>query len=124
VTILGLDHVQVAIPPDSDDTARAFYSGVLGLEEIPKPEPLRATGALWLRVGSAELHLGIQPDFHPARKAHPAIRVADVDGMAARCAAAGYAVDWDDRYPGVRRFYVHDPFGNRIEILQPLHPGQ
>jgi len=124
VTILGLDHVQVAIPPDSDEVARAFYAGVLGLVEIPKPEPLRATGALWLRVGSAELHLGIQPDFHPARKAHPAIRVADVDTMAARCSAAGYAVDWDDRYPGVRRFYVHDPFGNRIEILQVLQPDQ
>ena len=118
MTILGLDHVQVAIPPGSDEVARAFYAGVLGLEEIPKPEPLRATGALWLRVGGSELHLGIQRDFHPARKAHPGIRVADADEIAARCSAAGHPVEWDDRYPGVRRFYVHDPFGNRIEIMQ------
>jgi catechol 2,3-dioxygenase-like lactoylglutathione lyase family enzyme len=66
-----------------------------------------------------ELHLGAEADFAPARKAHPALRVDDIDGLAARCEAAGLAPRWDDRYPGTRRFYVHDPFGNRIEILQP-----
>ena len=120
MSILGLDHVQVAIPPGAQPEGRAFYAGVLGLEEIPRPESLRSTGAVWFRVGSGELHLGIQPEFHPARKAHPAILVSDADEVAARCEEGGYAVEWDGRYPGVRRFYVSDPFGNRVEIMQRL----
>ena len=118
MSVLGLDHVQVAIPAGAQPEGRAFYAGVLGLEEIARPAPLQASGAVWFRVGSAQLHLGIQPDFHPARKAHPAILVTNVDEVAARCARAGHPVEWDERYPGVRRFYVTDPFGNRVEIMQ------
>lgn len=111
--------MQLAIPPGAEEQARAFYGGVLGLGEIPKPETMRASGGAWFRAGGVELHLGIEADFQPARKAHPALRVDDIDVLEARCEGAGCPVEWDARYPGVRRFYVHDPFGNRIEVLQP-----
>ncbi len=116
---LALDHVQIAMPPGGEEEARAFYRGVLGLDEVPKPAPMRANGGAWFRSGGVELHLGAEADFAPARKAHPALRVDDLDELAARCEAAGFGAQWDDRYPGMRRFYVHDPFGNRIELLQP-----
>lgn len=116
---LALDHVQLAMPPDEEDRARAFYAGVLGMAEVEKPEPMRAAGGAWFRAGCVELHLGVEADFRPARKAHPGIRVDDVDAVADRFAAAGVAVQWDDRYPGVRHFYVSDPFGNRLELMQP-----
>jgi catechol 2,3-dioxygenase-like lactoylglutathione lyase family enzyme len=91
----------------------------LGLTEIPKPEPLRASGGVWFSVGAEELHIGIEQPFAPARKAHPALRVeaAELDSFAERLQSAGAPVNWDERYPGVRRFYTADPFGNRIEIL-------
>lgn len=116
---LALDHVQLAIPPGGEERARPFYRDVLGMEELPKPEPMRASGGAWFRAGGVELHLGVEAGFRPARRAHPALRVEGIDALAARCRDAGVEVEWDGRYPGVRRFYVHDPFGNRIEILQP-----
>jgi catechol 2,3-dioxygenase-like lactoylglutathione lyase family enzyme len=114
-----LDHVQLAGPAGCEDDARRFYGELLGLEEIPKPEPMRASGGVWFRLGAHELHIGIEEPFAPARKAHPALRVdeADLDEVAARLGDGGAPVDWDERYPGVRRFYTADPFGNRIEIL-------
>jgi catechol 2,3-dioxygenase-like lactoylglutathione lyase family enzyme len=114
-----LDHVQIAAPPGSEAQARAFYGELLGLEEIPKPEPMRASGGVWFRLGAQQLHVGIQDPFAPARKAHPGLRTdrAELDAIAARLADAGVPVDWDERYPGVRRFYTADPFGNRIELL-------
>lgn len=113
-----LDHVQMAAPPGSEDAARAFYGDLLGLEEIEKPGPLRASGGVWFRLGDRELHLGIEEPFNPARKAHPGLRVdaSELDEVAARLAAAEASVEWDDRYPGVRRFYTADPFGNRLAI--------
>jgi catechol 2,3-dioxygenase-like lactoylglutathione lyase family enzyme len=113
-----LDHVQLAAPRGSEAAARRFYSELLGLQEIPKPEPLQASGGVWFRVGGEELHIGIEERFSPARKAHPGLRVdpAELDVIADRLARAGAPVEWDDRYPGVRRFYTADPFGNRIEI--------
>jgi catechol 2,3-dioxygenase-like lactoylglutathione lyase family enzyme len=117
--ILSLDHVQLAAPVGAEDLARSFYAGVLGMEEIPKPASLQANGGVWFRAGSAELHLGVEADFRPARKAHPAFRADDLGAVARRVEAAGHAISWDDRYPGVRRFYVDDPFGNRVELLQP-----
>jgi catechol 2,3-dioxygenase-like lactoylglutathione lyase family enzyme len=115
---MKLDHVQLAGPRGCENDARRFYGDLLGLEEIPKPEAMRASGGVWFRVGSQELHIGIEDPFSPARKAHPGLRVdtAELDALAARLDAAGVSVDWDDRYPGVRRFYSADPFGNRIEI--------
>jgi catechol 2,3-dioxygenase-like lactoylglutathione lyase family enzyme len=111
---MRLDHVQIAGPPGCEAVARAFYGGALGLEEIEKPEPLRARGGVWFRLGGGqELHVGVDDAFAPARKAHPAFAVDDLDALAARLAD----VTWDDTLPGVRRFYASDPFGNRLEFL-------
>jgi catechol 2,3-dioxygenase-like lactoylglutathione lyase family enzyme len=114
-----LDHVQLAGPPGCEDAARRFYRDLLGLEEIPKPDPLRASGGVWFRIGEHELHIGIEESLAPPRKAQPALRIEDVelDAIAERLRGAGAPGDWDERYPGVRRFYTADPFGNRIEIL-------
>jgi catechol 2,3-dioxygenase-like lactoylglutathione lyase family enzyme len=116
-----LDHVQLAGPPGCEDEARRFYGDLLGLDEIEKPEPMRAGGGVWFTLGSAELHIGIEEPFSPARKAHPGLRVepAELDAVADRLSSAGAKVEWDDRYPGVRRFYTADPFGNRLEIGAP-----
>lgn len=118
----GLHHVQVSIPAGSEDTCRAFYTGVLGLIEVPKPAVLAARGGLWLRADTLELHLGVDPDFVPQRKGHPGILVRDIDALAARVTAAGYTITWDGLFPGYRRCYVHDPLGNRLEFLSPADP--
>jgi catechol 2,3-dioxygenase-like lactoylglutathione lyase family enzyme len=111
--------VQIAGPRGCEEQARNFYGGLLGLEEIVKPEPMRASGGVWFALGEQELHIGIEDPFAPARKAHPGLRVdpSELGAIATRLATAGAPVDWDERYPGVRRFYTADPFGNRIEIL-------
>jgi catechol 2,3-dioxygenase-like lactoylglutathione lyase family enzyme len=110
---MRLDHVQVAAPPGCEAEARRFYGELLGLAEIPKPEPLRARGGVWFE----QLHIGVETDFRPARKAHPALRVPDLDALAERLAAAGAPVEWDESLPGVRRFYTADPWGNRVELM-------
>jgi catechol 2,3-dioxygenase-like lactoylglutathione lyase family enzyme len=115
-----LDHVQVAMPEGGEDAARAFYAGLLGLTETVKPEPLRDTGGVWFAEG---LHLGVERSFAPARKAHPGLAVADVDACADRLRAAGHRITWDDRWPGVRRFHIQDPFGNRVEVLAKERAG-
>jgi catechol 2,3-dioxygenase-like lactoylglutathione lyase family enzyme len=116
---LVLDHVQLAAPRGCEEEARRFFGGLLGLEEIEKPEPLRARGGVWFRLGGHELHIGVEDPFAAARKAHPAFRVdaGELDGLAERLAAAGERVEWDDSLPGQLRFYTADPWGNRIEIL-------
>lgn len=116
--VLALDHAQVAMPRGEEDRARAFYAGVLGLEEIPKPANLAARGGVWFRVGASQLHLGVEDGFRPARKAHPALRVEGLDELAERLRAAGYEPVRDEPLPGYRRFYVADPFGNRVELLE------
>ena len=116
--IRGLDHVQLAAPLGCEDAARRFFGDLLGLEEIDKPAQLRPRGGVWFRAGAQHLHVGVERDFAPARKAHPAFTVDSVDTLAARLESAGVAIEWDDTLPGVRRFYVHDPWGNRIELLQ------
>jgi catechol 2,3-dioxygenase-like lactoylglutathione lyase family enzyme len=118
MTVTGIDHVQVAGPPGCEPEARAFYGGLLGLEELPKPEPLRARGGCWFRAGAQELHVGVAEPFAPARKAHPGLVVADLDALAARLQAAGVAVAYADELPGVRRLHAADPFGNRLEFRQ------
>lgn len=117
---MRLHHVQVSGPAGCEEAMRAFYAGVVGLGEVEKPEQLRARGGAWFRAGSGglEIHVGIEEDFAPARKAHPGIAVADVDALAQRVAAAGAPVTWDDKIPGVRRFHTSDPVGNRVEFQQ------
>ncbi len=116
---LGLHHVQLAIPPGSEDQGREFYVGVLGLTELRKPPVLAARGGLWAGGDGLEIHLGVEDDFRPARKAHPGILAVDLDARAARLASKGYAVTWDGTFPGYRRFYVDDCYGNRLEFLSP-----
>ncbi|BAT61138.1 glyoxalase-like domain protein [Variibacter gotjawalensis] len=115
--IVGLDHVQLAIPPQREEEARAYYAGILGMTEVPKPESLRARGGLWLRSGAIEIHLGVEKDFRPARKAHPAFRIDNIDALATRLETCGYQPRWDDVIVGRRRFFADDPFGNRIEFI-------
>ena len=117
---MRLDHVQLAAPPGCEAEARAFYGGLLGLAEIEKPEPMRATGGVWFALEGQELHIGVVAEgFAPATKAHPGLLVAEaeLDGFARRLQDAGAPVEWDDRYPGIRRFFTADPFGNRVELL-------
>jgi catechol 2,3-dioxygenase-like lactoylglutathione lyase family enzyme len=123
---MRIDHVQLAIPAGGEAACRAFYCGVLGWSEIAKPAGLQARGGLWLVVGDAQVHLGVDPDFRPARKAHPAFATDDLDAIAAALKTAGRAVDWDDAIAGRRRFYTSDPVGNRLEFIAshpvPSHP--
>ena len=112
-----LDHIQLAMPPGQEDRARAFFIDLLGMHEEAKPFPLSERGGAWFRRGEVILHLGVEATFQPQKKAHPAFLVADLNALAARLAAADYAVDWDDALPERRRFYSSDPFGNRIEFM-------
>ena len=117
--ITGYDHVQVAIPAGGEDAARGFYAELLGMAERPKPAALAARGGCWFSAGDAVLHLGVETPFAPARKAHPAMLVDDLDALQARVSDAGHeCVRTDGEIPGVRRFHTHDPFGNRIEFQQ------
>lgn len=116
--MLRLDHVQLAIPQGAEDLCRPFYAGLLGMREVAKPPSLAKRGGLWLESGSVRIHLGVEEDFRPTRKAHPAIAVADLDALARLLAEAGHEPAWDDAIPSVRRFYVEDPVGNRIEFMQ------
>ncbi|GAA3059096.1 glyoxalase [Streptomyces glomeratus] len=118
--LAAVDHVQLAAPPGSEDLLRAYYVDVLGMTEIPKPPVLAARGGCWFQAGDVQLHLGIEEDFRPARKAHPGLRVSAIAAYAARLAWRGAAVTWDDDLPGHRRFYSEDPVGNRLEFLEPV----
>lgn len=118
--LTAVDHVQLAAPPGSEDRLRAYYVDVLGMREMPKPAVLAARGGCWFQAGAVRLHLGVEDDFRAARKAHPGLRVTDIDGYAARLQAHGAEVAWDGDLPGHRRFYSHDPVGNRLEFLEPV----
>jgi catechol 2,3-dioxygenase-like lactoylglutathione lyase family enzyme len=118
VAVTGIDHVQVAAPPRSEEPARRFYGDLLGLEELPKPEALRARGGCWFRAGAQELHVGVEQPFTPARKAHPGLVDSDLESLRGRLRAAGVAWVDDAEVDGVDRLYVHDPFGNRLEVRQ------
>jgi catechol 2,3-dioxygenase-like lactoylglutathione lyase family enzyme len=117
--IIGLDHVQLAMPEGGEDKARAFYERVLGLPEQAKPANLARRGGVWFGKGDLRVHLGVEAGFRPARKAHPAFRVENLAELRARCEAAGFPTVDDEPFPGYARFYVEDPFGNRIECLEP-----
>ena len=115
--ISHIDHVQLAMPSGQEVAAHAFYSDALGLPEIEKPSSLIANGGVWFGSEGVNVHLGVDPNFVAAKKAHPAFRVRDIDTLAKRLKAAGFLVVWDDRLPNTRRFYSDDPFGNRIEFM-------
>jgi catechol 2,3-dioxygenase-like lactoylglutathione lyase family enzyme len=123
--IVGLDHVQIAVPPGGEPQARSFYGELLGLTELPKPPVLAARGGLWFAVGtSQQLHIGIEQRFVAARKGHPALTLAStaaLDALAGKLARRGHEPCWDADLPGARRFYVDDPFGNRLELLARGH---
>lgn len=123
MTIVGFDHVQLAMPPGGEAAARRFYAGLLGLPERPKPAALAARGGAWFANDAVALHLGVEADFRPARKAHPALLVRDLDALVDRLRRAGVAVIPDDALPSVRRAYVSDPFGNRLELIELEAPG-
>jgi catechol 2,3-dioxygenase-like lactoylglutathione lyase family enzyme len=113
----AIDHVQLAAPPGCEAEARRFFTELLGLEELERPAALRARGGVWFRVGEQQLHVGVEQEFAPARKAHPAFAVSRYDELLARLRAAGVPVTDDASIPGVRRCYVADPWGSRIELV-------
>jgi catechol 2,3-dioxygenase-like lactoylglutathione lyase family enzyme len=117
--IIALNHVQLAMPPGQEDAARRFYGQLLGIPEVPKPPALASRGGCWFERGDLKVHLGVEVDFRPARKAHPAFTVRDLAGLIQQLQAAGIGVDQDEPLPGYARCYVADPFGNRIELMEP-----
>lgn len=116
----SLHHVQLAMPAGGEDAARAFYAALLGIPEVPKPDHLAGRGGCWFEDGALRVHLGVDPVFRAATKAHPALLVDDLDGLSARLAAAGHATTDGTGVDGYRQRYVDDPFGNRIELLEAL----
>lgn len=112
---VGIDHVQLAMPVGGEAIARGFYVGVLGLVEMPKPAVMSARGGCWFEAGSVRVHLGAEPNFVPARKAHPALVLR---GLSEFIAARGLAATWSDEIVGTVRCHIDDPFGNRIELIE------
>jgi catechol 2,3-dioxygenase-like lactoylglutathione lyase family enzyme len=123
-TVVGLDHVQLAMPPGQESEAEAFYAGFLGFVRIPKPEPMASRGGCWFASGPVALHLGVEADFRPARKAHPALVVRDLAELAIAAEAAGIAVRPNPDQPAGAGCYIDDPFGNRIELIDAGWAGQ
>jgi len=118
--IRGIEHVQLAMPPGKESEARTFYEGILGIPEVPKPPNLAKRGGCWFVRDTLKIHLGVENDFRPARRAHPALLVEDLLALKALIEAAGYSFNTDEPLTGYDRIYVNDPFGNRIELMEPL----
>jgi catechol 2,3-dioxygenase-like lactoylglutathione lyase family enzyme len=118
--ILRLDHVQLAMPAGGEKAARAFYGDALGIAETPKPPDMAKRGGCWFESGAVRIHLGVEPDFRPARKAHPGLLVTDLATLKKRLSVGGYSYREDDAMPGYRRLFVDDPFGNRLELMEPV----
>ena len=120
--VVAIDHVQLAMPAGGEPSAHAFYAGLLGLRRVPKPRHLERRGGCWFENDSVKIHLGVDSEFRPARKAHPALVVEGLDDLVERLEATGATVRAEP-LDGYRRIYVDDPFGNRIELMEPLRPG-
>ena len=120
MSVVRLDHVQLAMPAGGEPEAIAFYEGLLGIPNIPKPPHLAVRGGCWFETEVVKVHLGVDPDFRPARKAHAALLVDDLDALIARLTAAGHTPNDDEPLDGYHRVYVDDPFGNRLELMQEL----
>ena len=117
--LVGVHHLQLAMPRGEEAAAVDFYGDLLGLEKIPKPDALAPRGGVWFRSGSLQVHLGQEDNFHPAVRAHPAFLVNGLSALVKRLEAAGMRIDDDVQLDGYRRFYVRDPFGNRLELIEP-----
>jgi catechol 2,3-dioxygenase-like lactoylglutathione lyase family enzyme len=117
--ITRIEHVQLAMPAGGEALARAFYLDALGIPEIPKPPHLAKRGGCWFERGDLKIHLGVETEFRPARKAHPALLVEDLPALTERLRALGYILKDDEPLEGYQRIYVDDPFGNRIELMEP-----
>lgn len=117
VPFLAIDHVQLAMPQGQEAAARRFYAGLVGMREIPKPAELARRGGCWFESGLVQIHLGVEADFRPAKKAHPALSCSDYEGLVFRLRTASLEVIEAEDIPGVRRCHTHDPFGNRIEFI-------
>jgi len=117
--LIGLHHVQLAMPPDEEQAAIDFYEGVLGLQQVTKPPELSPRGGVWFRSGTLEVHLGVEEGFQAAVKAHPAFLVEDLERLRARLEMSGFKVVDTVQLEGFRRVYVRDPFGNRLELIEP-----
>jgi catechol 2,3-dioxygenase-like lactoylglutathione lyase family enzyme len=116
----GIHHVQIAIPAGGEGAARTFYGELLGLSEIEKPKNLQGRGGLWFDTATLQLHLGVDPEFLPAHKAHVAFHVPDLPDTRRRLEAEGYTIAEEEPLPGFNRLYVADPFGNRTELIEPV----
>ncbi|HEV2639819.1 MAG TPA: glyoxalase [Actinocrinis sp.] len=117
MTLIGIDHVQLAAPPGGEAAARDYYVGLLGMAELTKPPLLAQRGGCWFSGGGTEIHIGIEDPFQPARKAHPGLLVSDLDALAVALEGRGLPVRWDDTIPGRRRFHSEDLYGNRLEFI-------
>ncbi|WP_066193539.1 MULTISPECIES: VOC family protein [Gracilibacillus] len=118
--LIGIDHVQLAAPENSEEAARTFFADILGMEEIEKPENLKKRGGVWFQCGAQQLHIGIQQGFAPATKAHPAFAIKDIHQWKEKLTNNGVVIKEDEPLEGAERFYVDDPFGNRLEFLERL----
>ena len=119
--IISIDHVQIAMPAGGEEKARAFYASLLGFTEIPKPPDLAKRGGAWFQSGNVQLHLGVENDFHPARKAHPAFIVDEIEAVLEKVQLAGYETDTSQPpLDGYKRAHIFDPFGNRIELMEKM----
>ncbi len=117
MAVVGLDHMQISMPVGGEEKAAEFYVGVLGLTQVPKPPPINAKGGCWFEEGDVHLHLGAEEDFRPAKKAHPALLIDDLDQLKAKLAEAGYEVRPGSVIHGISQWFTDDPFGNRIELI-------
>lgn len=120
MTVLGLHHVLLAMPRGGEADAVGFYAGVLGIPEIAKPDHLAGRGGCWFELDSVQIHLGVEDDFRPAAKAHPALLVSDLGELRLRLEAAGTPIVVDEPLPGFDRIHTQDPFGNRLELLEAI----
>ena len=114
----AIDHIQLAAPKGSEDTARKFFKNILGFEEVEKPEELKKRGGVWFEFGNYQIHIGIEEPFYPAKKAHPAFEIENIEELKKHLVTNGIDVIEDDKLPGAKRFYISDPFGNRMELLE------
>ncbi len=118
--LIGIHHIQLSAPPTCEILARKFYGDLLGLVEIEKPAELKKRGGVWFEIGEQQLHIGVEKAFTAAAKAHPALSVAGLEALREKLETAGYTTESDELFIGYNRFYTHDPFGNRLEFVEPL----